>query len=126
MPSKVKMGLAGGLASLISGSVGVYFGLEEKENASITKVLSLDAQTTSKFGKCKVRLEGIGGKDTGLEKTYTYSEFYKGKKDPKGAIASACLTKLTEVDKSRENAVAVLEEKNGDSYVFKEFRISSD
>ncbi|CBY93252.1 hypothetical protein HF1_12440 [Mycoplasma haemofelis str. Langford 1] len=125
MPSKVKMGLAGGLASLISGSVGAYFGLEEKEDPSIAKVLSLDSQTTSRFGKCKVRLEGIGGQDTGFEKTYTYSEFYKEKKDPKGAIASACLTKLTEVDKSKENAVAVLKEE-GDSYVFKEFRISSD
>ncbi|CBY93249.1 hypothetical protein HF1_12410 [Mycoplasma haemofelis str. Langford 1] len=122
MSARIKLGLGGVLASLISGSVGAYLGLEEKEDPSITKVLSLDSQTTSKFGKCKVRLENIGG-ESGTEHSYSYSEFYKERGDKKGVLANACLKKLDkDVDKGEENAVAVLEEKNGD-WIVKEWKI---
>ncbi|AEG73558.1 hypothetical protein MHF_1322 [Mycoplasma haemofelis Ohio2] len=124
MTTKVKMGLAGGLSSLAATSIGAYFGLQSN-NDPVTEILNLNLnlQRASKKGRCKVRVQGIGG--NGTEQTFSYSDFYKEGGDKREMIAGACLKKLTKVDKDREDAVAVMEKGNNGDYVFKEMRISN-
>ncbi|CBY93251.1 hypothetical protein HF1_12430 [Mycoplasma haemofelis str. Langford 1] len=105
MSIKVKTSIAGILTSLIFGIAGTYFYFTQESD--IDRVLNLDLQSTSKKGRCKVRVQGIGG--NGTEQTFSYSDFYKEGGDKRGMIAGACLKKLTKVDKNREDAVAVME-----------------
>ncbi|AEG72498.1 hypothetical protein MHF_0199 [Mycoplasma haemofelis Ohio2] len=103
--SKVRMGLAGGLASLTAGSVGAYLGLDGSDDP-ISKVLSLDSHRTTKNGRCRIRVNlGSGNEENEKE----YGEFYKQSGDSKGVVASYCLKRLSEVDKEKEDAVVVLE-----------------
>ncbi|AEG72504.1 hypothetical protein HF1_01770 [Mycoplasma haemofelis str. Langford 1] len=110
--SKVRMGFAGGLASLTAGSVGAYLGLE-RDDDSINKVLNLHFTKTTRRGGCKVLIEGEG-----THSNQKYEDFYKSYGDKNGEFARICLNKIPSLNKELENVLVRVKKGSDGSYVF--------
>ncbi|CBY93313.1 hypothetical protein HF1_13050 [Mycoplasma haemofelis str. Langford 1] len=119
--TKVRMGLAGTLGSLMAGSVGAYFGLRENEDIDpVTSVLNLNSSRTSGRGRCMVRTTS----STTLGQDKEYGEFLKQSGDAKASIATACLRKFPEINKEYEDVtVEVINDSYG-KYIVSQVKIT--
>ncbi|CBY93248.1 hypothetical protein HF1_12400 [Mycoplasma haemofelis str. Langford 1] len=117
MTTKVRMGLAGGLSSLVASSIGAYFGLQSN-NDPVTEILNL--QRASKKGRCRVRITSSTTLGSGRE----YKDFYQENGDKRKEIATSCLKKLPSVNMDREDVIVEVIKNSYGSYAVSRVVIS--